>query len=182
MTDKRSELASPEARLARRDSALDPWHMFERFADGIDRLFEDVGLGRGRVSPRRASRQSWGSAGDLEMWAPVVDVFHRGSDLVVHAELPGMQKEDIRVDVTDDGLTIQGERKREQTDEREGVYRSERSYGSFFRMVPLPEGAMADQARATFNNGVLEITMPAPPDQVRRGRRVEITDGTSARK
>ena len=77
-----------------------------------------------------------------------------------------------------DAITIQGERRSEHQEEREGVYRSERSYGSFYRVVPLPEGAMTDQAKATFNNGVLEITMPAPPEQVTRGRRLEISEGT----
>jgi HSP20 family protein len=56
------------------------------------------------------------------------------------------------------------------------VYRSERSYGSFYREIPLPEGAITEQAKANFKNGVLEITMPAPPEQVRRGRRLEIAE------
>ena len=96
----------------------------------------------------------------------------------VKADLPGLKKEDVKIDITDDAITIQGERRSEHQEEREGVYRSERSYGSFYRVVPLPEGAMTDQAKATFNNGVLEITMPAPPEQVTRGRRLEISEGT----
>ena len=79
-------------------------------------------------------------------------------------------------------ITIQGERRREHEDERAGVYRSERSYGSFQRAIALPEGAITDQAKATFRDGVLEITMPAPPDQVTRGRRLEITEEASAKK
>ncbi len=71
-----------------------------------------------------------------------------------------MSKDDIKIDVRDDAATIQGERKREHTEEREGVYRSERSYGSFYRVMPLPEGAITEQAKATFRAGVLEITMP----------------------
>ena len=57
------------------------------------------------------------------------------------------------------------------------MYRSERSYGSFYRVVPLPEGAIAEQAKATFRDGVLEITMPAPPAS--KGRKLEITEGTT---
>jgi HSP20 family protein len=72
-------------------------------------------------------------------------------------------------------MTIQGERKAEHKEEREGYYRSERSYGSFYRVIPLPEGAMTEQATANFRNGVLEVTMPAPPAP--KTRRLEISDG-----
>ena len=71
-------------------------------------------------------------------------------------------------------------RKREHEEEKGGVYRSERSYGSFHRQIPLPEGAITEQAKANFKNGVLEITMPAPPEQVRRGRRIDITEESHA--
>ena len=87
-----------------------------------------------------------------------------------------MKKEDVAIDVTDDQITISGERRQEQENERGGVYRSERSYGSFSRTIPLPEGAMTDQAKATFKNGMLEIRIPSPPEQVTRGRRLEIHD------
>ena len=67
-------------------------------------------------------------------------------------------------------------------EERNGVYRIERSYGSFYRVVPLPDGAMTDQANATFKDGVLEIKMPAPPEQVSRGRRLQISRESSESK
>jgi HSP20 family protein len=86
------------------------------------------------------------------------------------------------VDVREDGITVQGKRRHEQESERSGFYRSERSYGSFFRTIPLPEGVMVDQAKASFTDGVLEITMPAPSEQVTRGRRLEIREGTEAKK
>ena len=88
----------------------------------------------------------------------------------------------MKVEVTEDAVTIQGERRREHEEERGGVYRSERSYGSFYRAIPLPEGAMTDQAKATFKDGVLEIRMPAPPEQVTRGRRLEISEGEGSAK
>jgi HSP20 family protein len=118
---------------------------------------------------------------DLEgpSWAPDIDVFQRGNELVIRADLPGLKKDDVKVDVTEESVTIQGERKREHEEEREGRYRVERSYGSFSRLIPLPEGAITDQAKASFDNGVLEITMPAPPEQVRRGRRLEIAEATT---
>jgi HSP20 family protein len=94
---------------------------------------------------------------------------------VVRADLPGLEKNDVKVDIADDVLTIQGERKQEHEEEHEGWYRSERSYGSFYRAVPLPEGTIADSAKANFKNGVLEVTLQAPPKEVSRGRRLEIS-------
>ena len=152
-----------------------PVGLMERFADEMDRIFDDFGFGRTRT-PRWA--QAWQTSPDpqADVWAPRVDVFQRNSELIVRADLPGLHKDNVKVDVTDEAITIQGERRREQEEERGGVYRSERSYGSFRRVIALPEGAITDQAKASFRDGVLEITMPAPPDQVTRGRRLEITD------
>jgi HSP20 family protein len=149
-----------------------PWGTLQRFTDEIDRIFDDFGFGHRSWSAPLARTES------TELWAPEIDMFQRNNELVIKADLPGLKKDDVKIDVTDEALTIQGERRAEHQEEREGVYRSERSYGSFCRVVPLPEGAMTDQAKATFDNGVLEITMPAPPDQVTRGRRLEISEGT----
>jgi HSP20 family protein len=160
--------------------------MLQRFADEMDRVFDDFGLGRAWLAPRMRGRLfEWPSrelATEWEAWTPAIEVVHRDNELVVRADLPGLSKDDIKVDVTEDAITIQGERKQEHKEEREGVYRSERSYGSFSRVIPLPEGTMTDQAKATFKDGVLEVTMPAPPEQVRRGRRLEISEGVAAKK
>jgi HSP20 family protein len=157
--------------------------MLERFADEMDRVFDDFGLGRSWLTPRfgRSWLRSPGRS-EWEAWTPEVEVFQRGNELVMRADLPGLTKDDVKVDVTDESVTIQGERKREHEEEREGIFRSERSYGAFSRVIPLPEGAMTDQAKARFADGVLEITMPAPPEQVRRGRRIEIAEGAPAKK
>jgi HSP20 family protein len=187
MAEKENTVAKrEERRIARREpfGLGSPFQMLERLSDEMDRIFEDFGMGRGLatrrgrgwLSPVRASTEEW------ETWAPQIDMFHRNNELVVRADLPGLNKDDVKVDVTEDSITIQGERKREQEEEREGVYRSERAYGSFYRVIPLPEGTIADQAKATFKDGVLEVTMPAPPEQVRRGRRVEITEGAAEKK
>jgi HSP20 family protein len=182
MAEKNTEIAPREGqRLTRRApvSTLGTSSiMFDRLSDEIDRVFEDFGFGREWLSPRwggsRLSTPLRGAAGSL--WAPDIEVYQRNDEFVVRADLPGLKKEDIKIDVTDNALTIQGERRQEEETERRGVYRSERSYGSFYRTIPLPEGAITDQAKATFNSGVLEIAMPAPPDQVTRGRRLEIKD------
>jgi len=142
-------------------------NLFRRWNEEMDRLWEGTGQGRGLLTP---------SQGQTAAWAPQVDVFQRGDEFVVRADLPGLSKNDVRVDVADNVLTIQGERKQEHEEEHEGWYRAERSYGSFYRAVPLPEGAIADSAKAQFKNGVLEVTLQAPPKEVSRGRRVEVAD------
>ena len=81
------------------------------------------------------------------------------------------------MEVTGDAITISGERKSEHEERGEGYYRSERSYGSFHRRIPLPEGVTADDADATFRDGVLEIAMQAPQRQEQRSRRLEIKGG-----
>src|SRR5688500_6336291 len=106
--------------------------------------------------PFRSGRESGG------LWTPQIETFQRGNEFVVRADLPGLSKDDVKVDVTDDSITLQGERREEHEEDREGYYRSERTYGSFYRVVPLPVGAISDSAKAQFNNGVLEIVLQAP--------------------
>jgi HSP20 family molecular chaperone IbpA len=118
----------------------------------------------------------------LDRFADEMDqVFYRNHELVVRADLPGMKKDDVSIEVTENAITIAGERHQEHETDREGVYRSERVYGSFYRTIPLPDGAITDQAKASFTDGVLEITMPAPP-QSTRARRLEITEGAAPKK
>jgi HSP20 family protein len=176
MAERQSEIASrKDQRVTRRPASYaSPFDMLERFADEVDRMFSDFGLGRGWSRP--------GFATEGLSWTPRIDVSQRNNELVIRADLPGMNKDDVKVDVADDAITIQGERQREHEEERGGWYRTERSYGSFHRTVPLPEGAMTEQAKATFKDGVLEITMPAPPEQVTRGRRLEISEGSASKK
>lgn len=174
----------PEGRrwtaLSRRDPfysywGLSPIDTFRRWSQDIGRLFEPFGSGQQWLTP------NLGRTFEMAGWAPDVEVFQRGNELVVRADLPGLRKEDVNVEISDNVLTIQGERRQEREEEREGWYRNERSYGSFCRMIPLPEGAIADSAKANFKDGVLEILMQAPSREVSRGRRVEITEGAGSK-
>ncbi len=131
--------------------STDPIRMMRRFTDEMDRMFF------GQTGREEAS-----------IWAPPIEVRQEGGNLTVCAELPGLNKDDVKVEVTDEGLVIQGERKREQEQREGGVYRSERSYGRFYRLIPLPEQANLEQAHAKFNNGVLEVTVPVPEAQQKR--------------
>ena len=94
------------------------------------------------------------------MNAPVVDVFEEKDDIVVKAELPGMDKDNIEVNLTDHTLTIRGEKKKEEEVKEENYYRAERSYGSFLRTIDLPAEVRGDKVTASFKNGVLEVRMP----------------------
>lgn len=169
MADKSDTLTRREERRLSRPLSWDvgPFRAMQRMVDEMDRMFDDFGFGR------RWLRPFWRETA-TETWAPEIEVFQKNDQLTIRADLPGLKPEDVTVDITDNQVTIQGERKHEFEEEREGYYRSERSYGSFCRVIPLPEGAITEQAKATFKDGVLEITIPAPP--ATRGRRLEITE------
>jgi HSP20 family protein len=157
-----------------------PFAYMRRFAEEMDQLFEHFGLHTGWRMPgffTRGHELLRREAGFVPgEWSPQIDVLEREGQFAVRADLPGMTKEDVKVDVTDDAVTIQGERKHHKKEEREGYYYSERSYGSFYRSIPLPEGAEASKAAATFQNGVLEVTMPAPPQGAKKARRLEVRE------
>ncbi len=165
-----------------RSTSNGPFRTLERFAKDVDRMFDDFGFGRGWLAPRFAFGGTRPLFGSAEGWLPDIEVLQRDHDLLVRADLPGLAKDAIKVEVTDEAITIRGERKREHEEEKAGVYRSERSYGTFSRVIGLPEGAMTDQAKATFKDGVLEITMPVPPESVKHRRRLEISEGASPKK
>jgi HSP20 family protein len=148
-----------------------PFMMMNRFAEEMERMFDDLGFGRSRLAHRL--RPGMGEMG-YGMWSPQIEIFERGSQFIVRADLPGLTKDDMKVEITDEALTIQGERKQEHEEDREGWHRSECSYGSFYRSIPLPEGIKAEEAKANFRDGVLEISIPAPQREGRR-RQIDIS-------
>jgi len=128
--------------------SMSPFTLMRRLTDDIDRMFTGMGA------------QGQGQGAETGLWIPPVEVREEGNNLVVNVELPGLDDEDVRVELRDDALVISGERERENEDQQRGVRRTERFYGSFYRVIPLPEGVRADQAQAQLNNGVLEIRLP----------------------
>lgn len=93
-------------------------------------------------------------------WAPAVDVSEKEDGVYVRAEVPGMSKDDIKLEVHDGTLTISGSKKQEKTDEKENYYRTERSFGSFCRTFSLPSTIQTDKIKANYKDGVLTITLP----------------------
>ena len=98
-------------------------------------------------------------------WMPTVDIFRHKDKLVVKADLPGMNKADIDVAMENGDLVLRGERKTETKVENEDYFRAERAYGSFYRRMTLPENVKAADIKATFENGVLTVTLPLPKDE-----------------
>ena len=128
---------------------MSPFALFRRMNDEMDRWWP----------------QSWGRGGG---WSPAVEVREQDGKLMVHADLPGLKPEDVKVEIANGILSIQGERKQEHEENERGFYRSERHYGHFCREIPLPEGVDTDKIQAQFQNGVLEVTVPVPESAANR--------------
>jgi HSP20 family protein len=111
-------------------------------------------------------------------WTPTLEVVEKEGRLIARFELPGLKKEEITVTVNEEGLTVTGERKREEEKKNQNWYRTERAYGKFVRTVPLPVGVNTAEIKATFHNGVLELVVPLPAAAVAAApRRIEIAEG-----
>ena len=143
---------------------LNPFSMFRRLTEEMDRAFaSSFGLSR-----------EFGEQGlERGIWSPAIEVRERNNNVEITAELPGMNKEDVKVECTDDGVLLEGEKRREHEQHEGGVHRSERSYGRFYRLIPLPEGAESDKAKAEFKNGILTVQVPIS-EQKRKGRQIQI--------
>jgi HSP20 family protein len=107
-------------------------------------------------------------------WAPRTDVYEHDGSIVVKAELPGVDKKDINVAIEDGDLVIQGERRSEETVNEKDFYRMERSYGSFYRRLPLPEGVSSDKIDAKYADGILEVKVPKPAMKETAPTKIEI--------
>jgi HSP20 family protein len=160
-----------EAALTRAPAARDPFALLREMTSELDRAFEQPFGTAFRWPSLRAFMRPEGVS-----WAPQIDVFERDNRLVTKVDLPGLKKEDVKVEVTDGHLSISGERKSETEEEKDNLYTCERSYGSFYRVVPLPEGAKLEDVKATFAEGVLEVSVPLPAKAEAKPRAVKIED------
>jgi HSP20 family protein len=143
----------------RETKAMTPWRPFidlSRWEREMDRMMDNF-FSR-RMRPWWSER--WLISPDTEMVTPIVDVYEEKDEIIVKAELPGMDKNDIEVNISDSELTLKGEKKKEEKVEEKDYYRCERSYGAFSRSVELPKGVQADKVKASFKNGILEVKIP----------------------
>ena len=143
---------------------MNPFALMRRFTEEMDQAFNGMGLARPEAG----------------LWSPAVEVKEQDGKLLVSAELPGLKKEDVKVEVTEDNLIVEGERKQEKEEKREGYYHSERSYGRFYRSIPLPEGAQVDKASAEFTDGVLQVSVPIPKIE-HKLKEIPIQEGAKAK-
>lgn len=188
--DQHSTAANFPARrgqkAADKQTATSPFTLMRHLAEDMENMLADFGFGRRFFAPEFSKdffspsfaafdNTSFYAENErfLSDWSPPVEMFERDGELIVRADLPGIKKDEVKIEITDRHLTIEGERKDEREEKGAGFYRSERSYGSFCREIALPEGVRTQNAKAKFKNGVLEISMESP--QITSGKkRLEI--------
>ena len=127
--------------------ALVRWEPFNRELSEFNRFLDDA-------------LRTWREPGEPGSWAPRIDVYEKGDNIIVDAEIPGLNKEDIEVTVENQTLNVRGEKKESKETKREGFYHSERFYGNFHRAVTLPAPVDVSKIEATYKDGVLTVTMP----------------------
>ncbi len=131
----------------------DPFRDFVTLRDRMNRLFDETVTRRGEESDLMSTA-----------WAPSVDIYETENELVMNAEIPGIEENDVEVKIEDNSLTIQGERKMEKETKEENYHRVERSYGGFYRTFSLPHYIDQEKIKAEHNNGVLKIRLPKKPE------------------
>ena len=137
--------------LLRDTKPMDPFGLLRTLTADFDRVFSGAGW------------PAFRNVGKIDAaWWPQLDVVEKNNALVATLDLPGVRREDVKIEYVDGQLTITGERKRTFEEKKENVYRCEREVGNFFRTIPLPDGVKAEQVKAAFTDGVLEITIPLP--------------------
>src|SRR5215211_7774656 len=131
----------------------DPAREVDFMQSEMNRVF-DAFFGKGTPNGNRGRR-----------WVPAMDLVEQDDQLVLRADLPGLDREDVTIEVKDNVLTVSGERKAEHEDKAGGFHRVERTHGSFSRTLTLPEGIDADAVTAEFDKGVLEVRIPKPEER-----------------
>lgn len=146
----------------------DPFGEALRLQRDMDRVFARLG----------APERTGAGAGESVAWMPRIDVKRTGDDIVVRAELPGIKPEDVDIELTDNVLTIRGERKFEEEKENEGWLVRESTYGSFERALSIPEGVDPASVTASYTDGMLEVHVPKALEAVKpRTTKIEVAKG-----
>lgn len=151
----------------------DPFNLLRQMTSELDRMFDEPW----------SFFQFPVATLESAAWAPKVDVITNDNKLIARVDLPGMKKDDVSVEVADGLLTLSGERKKETKEEKDNYFREEREYGSFCRTVSLPKGVKADEVKASFVNGVLEVVVPLPAAAVTpKASKIEIGENQAPAK
>ncbi len=153
-----------KAELVKKEE-VHPVSMFEEMESNFDRFL------RHPFSMMMRPTRSAFDFPKMDDISPSVDIFEEKGDMVIKAEMPGMSKEDVNVSITENTVTISGEKKQEEKVEKKDYYRVERSYGSFCRSFRLPENVNGDKVKASFKDGVLEVRLP----KTKEGKQKKIT-------
>lgn len=148
--------------------AWNPWKMFDELREEMEEFWQGAKRPTLPRFPRLAAKE--GAA-----WLPSTDVYSTSGKLVVKADLPGLKKEDVEVMVEDGYLVVKGERKEEKEEKDKEYFRSERSYGSFYRRVPLPENVKTDAITAKVHDGILEVTVPLPKTAAPEAKKIAVS-------
>ncbi len=150
----------------------DPFRDLVTLRERMNRLFEDA------VSTARSEEKDMISS----TWAPAVDIYEDEKQLVLTAEIPGIEEKDVEIKIEDNTLSIHGERKLEKETREENYHRIERAYGSFYRSFTLPNHIDQDNIQAEHENGVLKISMPKKPELQPRKVKILKTKGEASSK
>jgi HSP20 family protein len=145
---------------------ISPWKPFrelERMRREMDRLWDSFFEGR----PSR-------KAEEVGEWLPTLDVSETKNDLVVKAEIPGIDPKDIDISLANEILTIKGEKKQEKEEKEENYHLTERSYGSFTRTIRLPREIQSDKISASYKNGILKVTLPKSEEAKKKEIKIKV--------
>jgi len=148
------------------------WQPFDSLRNEIDHLFDD--FGRGLWQPLRRSIFSTEPGASIQTAVPAVDVVENEKSYEITAELPGMDEKNIDVKVADGVLTIKGEKQEEKEEKKKGYYLQERRFGSFERSFEVPESVDADKIDASFNKGLLTLTLPKKIEAQKPSKKIEV--------
>jgi HSP20 family protein len=156
--------------------AMTSWDPFDIFDELEQRMAQAWNQFRPWFMPMQGQMtQDTGSTTRGISWLPSMDVFEQDGKLTVKVDLPGVKQDDVSVEIDQGSLVIKGKRQSEQEVRRENYYRMERSSGSFYRRLPLPEGIKPDDIKASFKDGVLEVQLPKPTEKEPSRQQIPIT-------
>jgi len=144
------------------------WEPFRGFQSEMNRLFDDF-FGDFSLAPRWQMPEH-----QTALFTPGIDLAETDDDVIVTAELPGIDKDDVNVEMDENAVIISGERREEREDKKLNWYVREQSYGSFRREIPLPVAVEGDKAQASFKNGVLKVTIPKKEEAKKQRKTIDI--------